>query len=732
MPEFSENQIGNSGYPQNYLGSVIQSPKINASGKPTQKSIKDVSMARDVVKTVIMAGRNRSIVNSRILAKYNAERPYDAYKLEAEGLGWRSNFTTKPLPSMIEKAAPRFTVAVDGLKYFTNSHLSNKWTNNVEKTETFRDEITKCIRKRPGFRTLIEDIAFNNTLFGHNIVAWLDEFSWFPKNFQQDESFVADGTKADTRWAQIVVLKEVYLPHELFECIKDKEAAEEAGWDIKNTIEAINTASPIQIRDRLNVGGTLETWYQNALRELTIGASYMAGASVVVCYSLLAREVTGKVSHYRMAGPGMFEVFHRDDRFDGMSDCLSFFSFQKGNGTLHGSKGIGRDIYELAGMLDRTRNEIVDRLIMSGKTMVQGDVRRIHTFKMSVIGNTVIIPTGWDVLEHKIDGNVEGFVQLDSFFSQLVDELIGSTSAPKTDAGGEAMRSPAAWNVVTQRQEEGQDNKITRFLSQFVCMIQTMQKRICDADTVDDDAKEVQKCLLQTMTREEIDELASCPVAETVRDLTPLQRQLLVSVVQEKKGNPLYNQRALEVEDLTARVNTEFADRVLLPDNDPTQTAEQDRQQQLEIVLLSQGQPVPVSPRDNHLIHLQILMPAAQQVAQQMMQGQLSTDTMEAMLGHINEHYTQAQSQGSKPEQLAPYKDFIKKIGPALAQLKQIDAQAAQVNQAHDTLMAGGQPQPQGAPPGAPQPPKIGPRTTRKIGRSFSTLRPANVCFPGF
>lgn len=267
LSETPHSSLSSSGYAQNYLGSVILSPKIDSSGKPTQKSIRDAAMARDVVKTVIMAGRNRSIVNSRILAKYNAERPYDAHKLEAEGLGWRSNFTTKPLPSMIEKVAPRFVSVIDGIKYFTNSSLSGKWENNQEKTEKFRAAITKTIRSRKGFRTLVEDIAFDNALFGHTIPAWLDEFSWFPKHFKQDESFVADGTKSDPRWAQIVVLKEVFLPHELFAHISsDKEAAKDAGWDLDETRGAINRASPVQIRDRLNVGGTLETWYQNALR----------------------------------------------------------------------------------------------------------------------------------------------------------------------------------------------------------------------------------------------------------------------------------------------------------------------------------------------------------------------------------------------------------------------------------------------------------------------------------
>jgi len=690
-----------TGYPTNALGSIIQSPEINKSGTPTQKSIKDARMAADVVKTVIMAGRNRSIVNSRILAKYNAERPYDATKLEAEGLGWRSNFTSKPLPSMIEKVAPRFTEAVNNLKYFTNAQLSDKWQNRTEKTEVFRRTITDTIRNRKGWTTLLEDIAFNNAIFGYDIVAWLDEFSWFPKNFQQDESFAADGTKSDPRWAQILVLKEVFYPHELFKMIEDKESAKEAGWNIENTREAINKASPVQIRDRLNVGGTLETWYQNALRELTIGASYMAGASVIVVYSLLAREVTGKVSHYRLAGPEMSDIFSRDDRFPSFEDCVSFFTFQKGNGTLHGSKGVGRDIYEMAGMVDRTRNEVVDRLIMSGKTIVQGDVRKIHTFKMHVIGSTVIFPRDWEVLERKIDGNVEPFLKLDAYFQQLTDQLIGAVSPPQVE--GEAFRSPAAWSLMAQRQEEGRDVRISRFLAQFIDLVGTMQKRICDPDTSEDDAKEAQKALLKIMTREEIDELAKQPVASAVKDLTPFERQAIAMIASSKKGNPLYNQRQLEVEELSAGPGAEFADRVLLPDQDPTVQAEQTRQQNLEMILLSGGQPVPVSPRDNHLIHLGVLMPQAQQMAQHIMEGKFHSDAMEAIGAHVSEHFNFAEQQGAPKQQLAQIKEFLNKLGPALAQLKQVESQAAQVASASSQLEGGG------PPPAPPGPAPLGP-----------------------
>lgn len=667
----------------------VASPQINSKGNPTQRAINNIDQARQVIQTVNQASRRRQTINSRILAKFNAERPYDSTKLENEGLGWRQNFTTKPLPTLIEKVGPRLVGVVDNLKYFTNASLSNKWENSVGKTEKFRSGLTKLIRARRGWKTLLDDICFEDALFGHNIVACLDEFTWFPKSFKQNESACPDGTKSEARLAQITVLKETYLPHELFAQIRDREAAETAGFNIKNTTELINTASPAQLRDQLTQGGTIETWYQNAERELNLGSTYVYGITVIAVYSLLVQEVTGKVSHYRLGGPTLLEVQSKDDRFDSMEDCLAFFTYQRGNGTLHGSKGVGRDIYELAGMIDRTRNEVVDRLIMSGKTLIQGDIKRIHTFRMNVVGTNVIIPNGWTVLTQRIDGEVEPFLKLDMFFGQLANELVGSVSPPRVDVG-EGMRSPAAWNLLAMREEEGKDAKISRFLEQFASLVQLMQKRACNSETVEDDAKAFQKEMLENMTREELDELAACPVAGTVSDLTPLQRQMIVALAQEKRGHPLYNQRQLELEDVTARMNPDFAERVLLPDGDPTETAEQNRMQNLEITLLSHGQPVPVSPRDNHVIHMQVLMPVAQQMAQSLSSGQFDTGTLEAVLAHLQEHYTQALNQGVKPETIADVGRLVKQIGPALAQLKQLDSEAAQMQQMGAGLEAEG------------------------------------------
>lgn len=671
-------------------GSTIMSPDISEKGKPRQSAIKDAGMAREIVKNHIAAAKNRQIINSRIVAKVNAEKPYDQCKLDTEGLGWRSNFTSKPMGQMLEKAYPRLVEAVNGLKYFSNSSLGSEWENATVKTEWFRTEITKLIRARVGWRDLVEAIAFDNTLFGSAVVARLDESGWFPQLFKQEEYFLSDGTKQLAHTAQVVVLRETYFPHELFESIKDRDAAEAAGWNLEATIKQINKASPAQLMET-NVSGNLDVLFQNMIREMTLGVSYQSGASVVVVYSLLVQEVGGKVSHYRLAGPEMELIFEKEKRFDSMADVVTFFAFQRGNGTMAGSKGLGRELYELCGMIDRIRNEVVDRSIMSGKIIVQGDLRQLHKFKMSVLGMTCYMPREWQISEQKFQGAPEEFLRLDAYFNQIIDSLVGTVSTTNITGGGEALRSAAAINVLASREEEQRDSKLSRFLEFFVVLVTGMQKRICNPDVDDDDAKDFQKRAKEIMSPEELKILANQPAASVVRDLTSFQRQMVAQIAQEKRGNPLYNQRALEIEDMTARVSADFADRVLLPVEDPTEQAEQSRLQMLELTLLSAGQAVPVSPRDNHEIHAQILQPVLEEMAGALQQGQTGTATFEAAVAHLQEHSQQAAAAGGNRDFWKPIDKFLKDAAKTIGQLKSLDSEAealAGESAAHDEELA--------------------------------------------
>jgi hypothetical protein len=663
---------------QSPYGGAVSSPDLSDSTlKPKNRAIRDAKQAQNIITSLEVANKERNLKNARIMAKYNSERPYTQQQLESEGLGWKSNFTSKPLPMLIDKVAPRFTQAIDGVKYITNSALPDDVEGASEKTDAFRREITSVARARPGWREFMSEIGQENALFGYTAAAWLDEFSWFPKFFRQDQFFIPTGTKQSPSGAQIVALRETFLLHELFSLISDKEAAIARGWNIQETVTAINEAMPEDRRSRQT-----DYWrvYEDMIRESVVGTSYENGARVVTVWHLLATEIDGKISHYIFNNTSFKELFSAEDQFDSMMDAVAFFSFQQGNGTMHGSKGIGREIYAMAGILDRSRNEVVDRLNLAGKLIIQGDEKQLRRFKMSIVGNTILIGEAFTVVEHKIDAAVEPFLTLDNFLTGLLDQMAGSTT-PKVFEGERVTKAQV--DLFASREEETRDSIIGRFLSQFATMVTTMQRRMCDPHTSDKDAKDMQERLLKIMTREELTQLSKQVVAETVKDYTDVERQQVVLVAQEARGNPLYNAKELERRKVTALINEEFADAVLLPDNDPTVEAEQTRLQQMELLLIvGQATAVPVSPRDNHLIHLGILMPVMEQTAQQAVQNPKALDVLSAVLAHAEAHFQAAEAQGTPKDQLADIGSKLTQLRSVIDRLHQNAAQAQQVDQA--------------------------------------------------
>jgi len=586
---------------------LTNQPEAVVSGnkvKATSRAVTDVGQMKAIGTSLMRANSDRNKLNARLMAKYNAEKPYEQAELDAEGLGWKANFTTKPLATLVDRVAPRFRMAVESLKFLTDASLPEDWPGASSKNDYFRRCVTETIRSRRGWKNLLDELAQENALFGYTITACLDDVSWFPRNFRQDQAYLSRGTRQNVEECSVLWIKETYQLHEFFsKWGTDLDAAKDAGWDTAECLETLNKSMPT---DKVSKNSENDRVYEDLRRECSLSSNYMDGARAIVVYHLLVVELDGQISHYMVDEKMEKQLFGRYDRYPDMKSCASFFSFQLGNGTMHGSKGIGREIYNMASVVDRVRNETADRLILSGKVIVQGDGKLLKRFRAKLHGNAILIDSAYTISQQRIDGNVEPFFMLDNYFRDLLDQMAGSAS-PKILKGERVTK--AAVDLYAEREEEGRDSVMGRFLTQFADMIGTMTQRLLSSEVgaVDKDAAALMKKLLTKLTAEEIQLLAKKPCIQTVSDYTETERQQIVVLASEARGNPLYNQREIEFRKISALVGEDFAAAVLLPQNDPTEEAEQTRQQNFELLLMRTGQEVGVSVRDSHNIHMQIV-----------------------------------------------------------------------------------------------------------------------------
>lgn len=680
------------------VSGTVNSPDLNpATLKPKRRAISDVKHIFSIISSLEEARRDQNEKNGRIMAKYNAERPYTSSELKQDGLEWKSNFSTKPLSTAIDKVSPRLTKAVQNAKYLTSAALPDNHPGGKEKSTLFRSKVTEVIRGWEGWSDFINEVAQENAVFGFTSVAWLDEYSWKPTHFRQDHFLVPDGTRQNITGLQLWIGRQHVLIHELAEFILDREAAVAAGWNIDDTVAAINAAKPQSVTGAGHTSPYTDVrLYEDAIRESSVSLSLLSGSKTIELYHVYVPEYDGKVSHYIVDGRAKKILFQKLDQFDRLSDVVALFSFQQANGKLMGSKGIGRELYELAGAVDRARNEVVDRLQLSGKIIIQGDTKQLTRFALSVIGAAVLIPSQYSlVTQGKIEPNVDAFVALDQQLVSFMDQIAGGVT-PKMF--GNERTTASEVNLFAAREEEKRDAILERFLMQVGKMIDTCQRRIVSPKTDDEDAKEARNYLLNYMSAEELVLLCKQPALRTVDDWTDQEAQRIVMFADAKRQDPLYDQEKLQRMSATALIDAEFADEVLVPQPDPTVVSEQSRQQELENLLIAAGKEVPVSPRDNHDVHISTLKPSVEALAQQL--GQADENMLaifEASLKHWDAHITAAVAAGADK---AAYAEDVRQIRTAskeVGQLRAVLAQQAQMQQ------PGALPPITGAPGAAPE-----------------------------
>lgn len=664
-----------SDQPQGSNGVGLNSPDLTENLKPRARAIKDSQQLSELIKNFESENRERNIKNGRIMAKYNAERPYRPGELKNDGLDWKSNFSSQPLATLIDRVAPRFVRAIQSCRYLTSSALPAHIPGATKKTETYRKGLTSLVRSRSGWKDLISEFSQENALFGYTSVGYTDEYSWFPRHFRQDEFFVPAATKQNSANCPILILRDPYLVHEMFEQISDEEAAASAGWNIANTVEAINEAMPESVTKNFGNGDTRR--YEDLQRESNLYCSLAQGAKVILAYHAFVTEYDGKVSHYILNGRNWKELFVREDRFKSMAEVTTFFSFQQANGNLQASKGVGRTVYALAGIIDRSRNEVVDRLQLSGKIIVRGDPKKLASFKMNVVGNAVVISKDFELGQTKIESGVEEFMNLDAWVVKLMDEIAGNVSPTSASENFKGERvTNGQVDYIADLANEAKDVKIERVLTRLADMMTQMQRRAASPHVEDDDAKEFHAQMLETMSEEEFQYISNQPAAETVEDYTDRERQQIIVTTTEVRADPLIDGKAALRAKLTAAVDSEFADTLLLQDEDPTVTAEQGRTQQLENMLLEQGKQVPISPRDNDLIHVKIAFEALEPITGNVADDPRAVEIIKIFEQHIGAHLQSAASKGTPKEELAPYVEQLTKVQQGLATIEQHAAEA--------------------------------------------------------
>ena len=683
---------------------------VNKDTLQVRRTFKDATQAHAAYRRLKQQNVERNRKNQLIQKKLNNEPPYQAKKLESMGQNWRSNRPTGFLSTMVSRIQPPFKQVIESAATLTYAKYPIDSLDAENKTKVFRDEITKCIRGWKGFDDLVAQIVHENTTFGFCGMCWDDLRDWKPEFLRQDYTFFSIETPQQTDQTPIWARKRRYQIAELLPVLEHPELSAAAGWHINHLIQSINQAIP--------AGRTLDAdddarRYEDWIREGSYGASYENDAKYVELGEILIREPHGKISRYLFDDKSGLEICTQVDRYNKMSETLALFSVEIGSGNLMSSRGAGRDLYNTHVAVEKARNLVVDNTYLKGLLLLKkGPNAKVGVPPLSVLHPVGYISEGYEVIPQQLPADVDDFLKLDQFITGLAEIQVG-TFLPSSGLDQTGQKKTASEvNRTAAIENQLREGILTRFSRQFSQAVERMQKGICHpehikaaadlkqkmdvvklqepnavwarrevVDAFDKSLMEMPPFMVPFDVPEHLDEdaincvydmlqknvppsdillMAYSPASQLLQDTTPQDNVILDSLIQRYMGNPSINQDELIKLDWSRKLGETTANSVILPKDQVEAIAiEATRQQVLELQAIIAGQDIPVSPRDNDIVHLDTMTQKLMPVIAHVPRGGLTPDAikpLEAAMKHYVGHIQAAEAKGAMPKQMQKYR----------------------------------------------------------------------------
>jgi len=473
------------------------------SDEPRRRPIENAQQAISIFRRFQINNRKRMGRNKTVADAYNGQTPYPQGELDAAEQGWRSNFSTLFMASLVDRVTPRFVDAIHSMKFLTASKLPVEYGNSDDKTTLFRDRITKTIREWSGWADFVVRVATENVLYGYTAGVFMDELNWRPRTFEEEKLFFDDNSPQHALQLPIFAVKVDYYIHELTEILRDEEVASDAGFEIDNIRRAINGAMPPK-----------EDMYSNPrqlsdmVREGNMYLSYHRQSRMIQTAHLFVMNYEAEgVDHWWVNikalnwNDGVIDdsqvnvqvgddennpalLFYGENVARKMTDCITLFSFQAGNTKIFGSKGLGRLLVNLDIAINRARMCFIDSIYQQGLILAQADEKDIPYLAPKVAYPFMWVPKAADISKTAFEANAEAFLSLDNKLTAISEIIAGAFIPGQITIQGSPEQTATEVNIDAQRENEIKQGILNRWWTQMTECVGAIQRRICSVDNI--------------------------------------------------------------------------------------------------------------------------------------------------------------------------------------------------------------------------------------------------------
>lgn len=424
--------------------SVNQLPDLDKQGQPLKSRVATAEQAQEISNRFIMLDQVRATRRLTVQGKFNGNAPKSKNEMLAAKRGGDSNINWKQHKGQIINAWTPFFDLVCEVPCCIDADLDiGDPASDADLMRGFAEYFHDMVFGWRGFDDMNQLSDLQMLLHGPGVLAWQDEWTWYPTPILASNFYVPDTTLSSFDNCELAMLTQPINAGQLWRKIEDPKSATAMGWNVEAVQAAIMDSAN---NDAIQAYGKIWDRWEQAFKNGDLYMSQQMTKDIKLA-TIFVQEMDGSITQLIVpqrpggdtsgsrAGKSDF-LFFKQSRYENWDQVICVFMYDIGaDGTFHSVKGLGTDIFPYCELLDKINNTLADIVVTGIKPMWQpqtgGDIEK---FQMVKWGGGNLIPMGFNQLDSKIGANLSPALEISKEFTSNLSQNTGSYQNQDFDA----------------------------------------------------------------------------------------------------------------------------------------------------------------------------------------------------------------------------------------------------------------------------------------------------------
>lgn len=610
---------------------------LSPEGNAPKTRIGDANQVRRIYEKAVRDNDLRSKQNALVKGLVDGNPPYEQKKLDAAGQKYRANFNNGEGEAFLNYAKDAFYDLFSEVPQRATVTFNPEIPEQVEIGETVSKHFDWLLQQDDTFDFTMQVSQHDMVLYGTGPVVWEDGMDWRPKRASAVNVYLPMRCPANVvEWPWVIIFRKMPVG-DLYRFISDEKAATTVGWKPEAVKQAI-----IRAGDRNDGRGRdwqkWETW-QQAFRDGDLWLSEVGDDVGVVQILWKEFSVDGsepKISEMWVAESGVGDkdwLFRKENRYDDMREAICPFFYDRGDGSAHGVRGLGRKMYRMLMTKMRLQNATVDSAFARAAIMIKSlGNQSQNTMSPISLGPYTVLPTGYEVIQgHQAAGLIDAPLAV----SRDLDNTLAANLGQYRQRVDKTEGNPRTAFEIAQNISQSSNlakTQIARYYEQLDDLYCEMFRRAISKDIPKSTKNKWLQLALEFQAKCEADgvpaEFLNCKLfkvraTRTVGQGSAVMRIGMLNQILGTLGGMLPEDGKLRLtrDLIAAQAGEAMVQRYLPQPAQRTYEASQKWEAQVENGMLKQGGSVTLTPLQQDVIHLQEHIAFASQAAESIQQG---------------------------------------------------------------------------------------------------------------